>query len=48
VLLFEVKPGEASSLDVHHGEEPFDVTESGTIELPLQSDLLSTGIIPPM
>src|SRR5206468_688677 len=30
----EVKPGEASALHVHHGEESFYVVEGGTIELP--------------
>ena len=30
----EIKPGEASALHVHHGEESFYVVEGGTIELP--------------
>jgi uncharacterized cupin superfamily protein len=30
----EVKPGEASALHIHHGEESFYVMEGGTIELP--------------
>lgn len=30
----EVKPGEASALHVHHGEESFYVMEGGMIELP--------------
>jgi uncharacterized cupin superfamily protein len=30
----EVKPGEATALHVHHGEESFYVLEGGTIELP--------------
>ena len=30
----EVKPGEATSLHIHHGEESFYVIEGGTIELP--------------
>src|SRR5260370_10379603 len=29
----EIKPGEASALHVHHGEESFYVVEGGTIEL---------------
>jgi uncharacterized cupin superfamily protein len=29
----EIKPGEASALHVHHGEESFYVIEGGTIEL---------------
>ena len=29
----EIKPGEASALHVHHGEELFYVVEGGTIEL---------------
>jgi uncharacterized cupin superfamily protein len=30
----EIKPGEASALHIHHGEESFYVVEGGTIELP--------------
>jgi quercetin dioxygenase-like cupin family protein len=30
----EIKPGEASPLHVHHGEESFYVLDGGTIELP--------------
>ncbi|MEO6782580.1 MAG: cupin domain-containing protein [Bradyrhizobium sp.] len=30
----EIKPGQASALHVHHGEESFYVLEGGTIELP--------------
>src|ERR1700732_1577041 len=30
----EIKPGEATALHIHHGEESFYVIEGGTIELP--------------
>ena len=30
----EIKPGEASALHIHHGEESFYVVEGGMIELP--------------
>ncbi len=30
----ELKPGEASALHIHHGEESFYVMEGGTVELP--------------
>ncbi len=30
----ELKPGEASPLHIHHGEESFYVMEGGTVELP--------------
>ena len=30
----EIKPGEASTLHIHHGEESFYVLQGGTIELP--------------
>jgi quercetin dioxygenase-like cupin family protein len=30
----EIKPGEATALHIHHGEESFYVVEGGTIELP--------------
>jgi quercetin dioxygenase-like cupin family protein len=30
----EIKPGETSTLHVHHGEETFYVLEGGTVELP--------------
>ena len=30
----EIKPGETSTLHIHHGEESFYVLEGGTIELP--------------
>lgn len=30
----EIKPGDTSTLHVHHGEESFYVLEGGTIELP--------------
>jgi quercetin dioxygenase-like cupin family protein len=30
----EIKPGDASTLHIHHGEESFYVLEGGTIELP--------------
>ncbi len=34
ISINEIKPGEASALHIHHGEEPFYVLEGGTIELP--------------
>lgn len=30
----EIKPGDVSTLHIHHGEESFYVLEGGTIELP--------------
>ncbi|QQN63304.1 cupin domain-containing protein [Bradyrhizobium diazoefficiens] len=30
----EIKPGDTSTLHIHHGEESFYVLEGGTIELP--------------
>jgi uncharacterized cupin superfamily protein len=30
----EIKPGEASTLHIHHGEESFYVIQGGTVELP--------------
>jgi uncharacterized cupin superfamily protein len=30
----EIKPGETSTLHIHHGEESFYVLQGGTIELP--------------
>lgn len=30
----EIKPGDTSTLHIHHGEETFYVLEGGTIELP--------------
>jgi uncharacterized cupin superfamily protein len=32
--IVELKPGDASTLHIHHGEESFYVLEGGTIELP--------------
>ena len=32
--IFEIKPGETSTLHIHHGEESLYVLEGGTIELP--------------
>ena len=32
--IVEIKPGDASTLHIHHGEESFYVLEGGTIELP--------------
>src|SRR5688500_205188 len=32
--IVEIKPGDASGLHIHHGEESFYVLEGGTIELP--------------
>ena len=44
----EIKPGEASPLHIHHGEESFYVMEGGTIELPDGKQVLfptgTTGI----
>ena len=34
VSLNEVKPGEALTLHIHHGEEPYYFLEGGTIETP--------------
>ena len=34
VSISEIKPGEASTLHFHHGEEPYYFLEGGTIETP--------------
>jgi len=34
VSINEVKPGEALTLHIHHGEEPYYFLEGGTIETP--------------
>ena len=41
----EIKPGDTSTLHIHHGEESFYVLEGGTIELPDGNQVpLPTGV----
>jgi quercetin dioxygenase-like cupin family protein len=41
----EIKPGEASALHVHHGDEAFYVLQGGTVELPDGKQVpLATGV----
>jgi len=41
----EIKPGDSSTLHIHHGEESFYVLEGGTLELPDGKQVqLPTGI----